>query len=99
MVRYRQFLQRQALNRTYGAGWVADLDVRPFFARKATTDFNANGSSDILWKGDAVGQFETWMMAGATLERASGFVLPTGYRIMAAGDFKRRRSRGLAAHE
>jgi FG-GAP repeat. len=77
----------QALNRIYGAGWVADLDVRPFFAQKVTTDFNASGASDILWKSDAAGQFETWMMGGATLQRASGFALPTGYRIMTTGDF------------
>jgi hypothetical protein len=77
----------QAINRTYGAGWVADLDVRPFFAQKVTTDFNANGSSDILWKSDGTGQFETWMMAGGSLQRASGFALPAGYRIQATGDF------------
>lgn len=77
----------QALNRIYGGGWVADLDVRPFFAQRVTTDFNASGASDILWKSDTAGQFETWMMGGATLQRAIGFTLPTGYRIMTTGDF------------
>lgn len=66
-----------SLNRTYDVGWVAVGHV----------DVNTDGKSDLIWRSDATGLFETWVMDGPILVHARAFQLPAGYRIAAYGDF------------
>jgi hypothetical protein len=67
----------QSLGRTYGPGWSAVGRV----------DFNKDGISDLLWRNDQTGQFETWVMNGITLVSGRGFQLPPNYRVATVGDF------------
>jgi len=55
--------------------------------RRVVNDLDGDGLSDMVWQGLDAGYFETWRMEGQRLARALGFQLPTGNRVVTAGDF------------
>jgi hypothetical protein len=68
---------------------VAGFRVAPVVAtvRRVVNDLDGDGLSDMVWQGLDAGYFETWRMEGQRLARALGFQLPTGNRVVTAGDF------------
>jgi len=59
----------------------------PPTVRRVVNDLDGDGMSDMVWQGPAPGYFETWRMEGQRLARALGFQLPSGQRVVTAGDF------------